>query len=99
MCGLPRGSRLWRHPASPRRGRDGPADSVGRDELAEPFNDHRHALPATDAHRLETESLVVVLQRVDERRRDAGAGHAERVTHRDRPAVDVELVTERVDTQ
>src|SRR4051812_35162074 len=67
------------------------------DGSAEALDHHGHALAAADAHRLEAERLVVVLQRVDERRRDARARHAERMTDGDRTAVDVELVTERVD--
>src|SRR3954470_24352657 len=65
--------------------------------LAEALQHHGHALATTDAHGLATELLVVVLQRVDERRRDARARHAERVADRDRATVDVELVAERVD--
>src|SRR5260370_2175826 len=59
---------------------------------AEPFEHHGHALPAADAHGFEPELLVVELQRVDQRGGDPGAGHAERVTHRDGAAVDVQLV-------
>src|SRR4051794_4980730 len=87
----PRGSSpaRWKKRASP-----APA---GRGRLAQALQHHCHALAAADAHRLETERLVVVLQRVDECRGDPRAGHAERVTDGDRAAVDVELVAERVD--
>src|SRR5260370_17618522 len=59
---------------------------------AEPFEHHGHALPAADGHGFEPELLVVDLRRVDQRGGDPGAGHAERVTHRDGAAVDVQLV-------
>src|SRR3954470_8868115 len=57
---------------------------------AEAFEDRRHTLAATDAHRLETERLVLELQPVDQRAGDARAGHAERVADGDRAAVHVE---------
>src|SRR5689334_7099496 len=66
--------------------------TLGRPASAQAFENQCHALTATDAHRFQTELLVVVLQRVDQRRGDAGAGHAEGVTDSDRAAVDVELV-------
>src|SRR4051794_12500668 len=59
---------------------------------AEAFEDRRHTLAATDAHRLETERLVLELQPVDQRAGDARAGHAERVADGDRTAVHVEAV-------
>ena len=49
----------------------------GRAPLAEALDDHGHALTAADAHRLEAEGLVLVLEGVDQRGHDAGAGHAE----------------------
>ena len=58
---------------------------------AQSFDHHRHALTAADAHRLEAERGVGLLQVVDQGGHDAGAGHAERVAERDRAAVDVEL--------
>src|SRR5690606_12193146 len=64
---------------------------------AEAFEDHGHALTAADAHGLEAELLAVVLQRVDERRGDASARHADRVADGDGTAVDVQLV--EVDAQ
>src|SRR5437764_1211726 len=64
---------------------------------AEALDHHGHALAAADAHRLEPELLVVVLQRVDERRRDPRTGHAEGVADGDGAAVDIELVAEWVD--
>lgn len=53
------------------------------------LQDHRHPLAAADAHRLEAEFAVAFLQRVDQGRGDARAGHAERVPHGDGSAVDV----------
>src|SRR3954470_22892517 len=59
---------------------------------AEPFDHHGHALATAHAHGLETELLVVETKAVDQRGGDARAGHAERMAHRDRAAVDVQLV-------
>ena len=50
---------------------------------AQSLDDHGHALAAADAHRLQAEGLVGMLQAVDERRHDARAGHAERVAEGD----------------
>src|SRR3954453_15705699 len=52
----------------------------------------RHALPAAHAHGDQPGLLVVELQRVAYRVLQSRAGHAEGVTHGDRPAVDVEPV-------
>ena len=60
--------------------------------LAEPLEEHRHALAAAHAHGLQSDRLVVELQAVQQRGGDSCAGHAERVTDRDSAAVDVELV-------
>src|SRR5207248_2240791 len=76
-----------------------PCELLAAVDLAQPFQHHRHALTAADAHRLQAPLLVVELQRVDQRAGDPGAGHAERVADRDRAAVDVELVAERVDAE
>src|SRR5207237_1860372 len=54
------------------------------------LDDHGHALAAADAHRLETDRLVEGLEVVDERRHDAGAGHAEGGAEGDGAAVRVE---------
>jgi hypothetical protein len=67
--------------------RFGPQPSSGQ-----PLEHHGHALPATDAHRLEAKPEVALLQRVDQSRGDAGTGHAEGVPDRDRAAVDVQLL-------
>src|SRR4051812_2048778 len=61
-------------------------------ESADALEDGSHALATTDAHRLESERLVLELQTVDQRAGDARAGHAERVTDGDRAAVHVEPV-------
>ena len=60
--------------------------------LGEALDDHRHALAATDAHRLEADGAAGVLEAVEQRGHDAGAGHAERVAEGDGAAVDVQLV-------
>src|SRR6187397_92404 len=56
----------------------------------EPLDDRyvRHA--AAFAHGLQAVTLVVLLQRVDQRGHQLGAGAAERMAERDRAAVDVE---------
>src|SRR5690606_35598403 len=59
---------------------------------AQALDDHRHALAAADAHRLQGELLVVELQRVDQRGGDPGARHAEGVADGDGAAVDVQLL-------
>src|SRR5690606_12662837 len=51
--------------------------SAGRS--AQALDQHGHALAAADAQRLEPDGLVEGLQVVEQRRHDAGAGHAERV--------------------
>src|SRR5947199_10108922 len=85
----------WR--GSPRRRRAGAvptnwAQYATSRGSAEPLHHHRHALPATDAHRLKADRLVVRAQPVEQRRGDARARHSERVAERDRAAVDVELL-------
>ena len=71
------------------RNQDG-AESAGGS--AQALNHHGHALAAADAHRLDAELFVGILETVDQRRHDAGTGHAERVTQRNCAAVDVELL-------
>ena len=57
------------------------------------LDDHRHALAAADAHRLEAVAACRASSRpLMQRGHDAGAGHAERVAERDRAAVHVELL-------
>ena len=60
---------------------------------AEALQHHRHALPAADAHRFQTDRLIVRAEPVEERGGDAGAGHPEGVAEGDRAAVDVELLS------
>src|ERR1700759_4738305 len=48
-------------------------------ERSDPFDDHRLALAAGDAHRLQADLLVVGLHPVEQGAHDAGAGHPERV--------------------
>src|SRR5215217_8137183 len=60
--------------------------------LRESLDDHRHALAAADAHRLQTERLVLCRKVVQQRGGDTRTRHTERVTQRDRPAGHVELV-------
>src|SRR5690349_19404400 len=57
--------------------------------LAEPLDDHGHALAAADAHRLQADGHVPLDQSVEQGVGDARAGHAEGVPHGDRAAVDV----------
>ena len=59
---------------------------------AQALDDHGHALAAADAHRLEAEGLVGVLEAVEQGGHDAGPGLAEGVAEGDGAAVDVELV-------
>src|SRR6476661_4582270 len=66
--------------------------SADRTGSGQALDDHGHALAAADAHRLDAERLVRLLEAVDQGGHDAGTGHAERVTEGDRPTVDVELV-------
>ena len=77
------------NPASGFRRRGSVVDRVWS---AQTLEHHRHALPATDAHRLDTEGLVVGLQVVQQGGGDAGTGHAERMTQGDGTTRDVELV-------
>src|SRR6188768_1476134 len=56
------------------------------------FDDHGHALTAADAHRLEAVAAAAVLEAVEQRGHDAGAGHPERVAEGDGAAVGVELL-------
>ena len=72
-----RRSRGARSGACPRAGRRGSAS-------AQALDDHRHALPAADAHRLEAPRLAGVLEAVEQRGHDPRAGHPERVAERDR---------------
>src|SRR3981189_3948541 len=74
--------------ALPTHGTRGPND----EKLAQPLDDHRHALAAADAHRLKTERLVLCREVVQQRGGDPCARHAERVTQRDRPTGHVEVV-------
>src|SRR5579872_1726479 len=78
-------------PVSPIR-RPGRPRGCGGGVSAQPLDHHGHALSATDAHGLEADRLVGVLEPVEERRHDAGSGHAEGVAEGDGAAVDVELV-------
>src|SRR5688500_14286324 len=59
---------------------------------AEALDDHGHALAAADAHRLETVGPARGLEAMDQRRHDAGTGHAEGVAQGDAAAMHVELV-------
>src|SRR5258708_9155602 len=65
--------------------------------LVQAFHDHRHPLAAADAHRLEPGGLVLFTQTAQQRAQHARPAHPERVAKRDRAAVRVELVAERVD--
>ncbi len=65
---------------------------AGAAASAEAFDDHRQALAAADAHRLEPVAAVGGLQTVDEGGHDPGAGLAERVAEGDGAAVHVELI-------
>src|SRR5687767_11259662 len=60
--------------------------------LVQALDDHRHALAAGDAHRLEPVLLVHRLEVVQQRGHDARTGLPERVPQSDRPAVRVELL-------
>ncbi|MBI2705291.1 MAG: SDR family oxidoreductase [Actinobacteria bacterium] len=82
----------WQHgPEVDKAARWNPADvgAAVADLLAKARG---HALAAADAHRFEPEGLVGLLKPVDERGHDAGAGHAEGMTQRDRATVHVQLV-------
>src|SRR5699024_2457945 len=59
---------------------------------AHPFHDHGHAHAAADTHGFKADLLVMVLQRIQQRAGDTSPRHPERMTHRDRAAVDVQLV-------
>src|SRR5580700_5918177 len=59
---------------------------------AQALDDHRHPLPAADAHRLEADRLVLGREAVEQGCHDPGACHPERVSKSDRTTVDVELV-------
>src|SRR2546428_11135533 len=67
--------------------------------LVEPLHDHGHPLAAADAHRLQPERFVLLAKSVEQRAKNARAGHAEGMAERDRAAVGVELLAVRVDTQ
>src|SRR6478736_3325353 len=59
---------------------------------SDPFDGHRDRTAATEAERGEAEPAVAPDQFVGERRDDPGATRPDRVTERDRAAVDVDLV-------
>src|SRR5207248_6343388 len=65
--------------------------------LVQPLDEHGHALAAADAHRLEPDRAVHRLEVVEQRSHDPRASHPVRMAKRDRTAVRVELVAERVD--
>src|SRR5215213_10859439 len=73
--------------------------SSGALSSVQPLDEHRHSLPAADAHRLEADRRVQRVEVVEQGAHDPGAGHAVRVAERDRAAVRVELLAERVDTE
>src|SRR5437899_9112575 len=75
------------------------ATSVTADRLAEALDNHRHPLATTNAHRFQADGLVVGGQAVEQCAQDAGPGHPERVTERDRAPMWIELVAEGVDAQ
>src|SRR5688572_6859182 len=56
------------------------------------FEQCRHALAATDAHRLEAVAAAAALQLVQHRRQDAHAGGGDRMAERDARAVDVQAL-------
>src|SRR5690606_33452869 len=58
----------------------------------EAFDDRDVGHAPALAHGLQAVALATVAQRMDERGHELGAGAAERVAERDRPAVDVEPV-------
>src|SRR5688572_21442911 len=60
-----------------------------RSDSVEALDDHRLALAAGDAHRLEADLVIVGLHDVQEGAHDPGARHAERVAQGDRTAVGV----------
>src|SRR5262245_13690227 len=68
-----------------------------QESSAEAFENQGDTLTAADAHRRQPPLLVVEAQRVRQRARDPGTGHAERVADRDRAAIDVQPV--EVDAQ
>src|SRR6185369_3293409 len=55
------------------------------------LDDHRDALPSADAERRKAERHVALLHRVQQRHEDARAAGTDRMTERDRAAVDVDL--------
>src|SRR6476659_29121 len=59
---------------------------------SDPFDGHRDGASATEAERGEAEPALAPDQFVGECRDDPGAARADRVTERDRAAVDVDLV-------
>src|SRR5580698_10130161 len=65
----------------------------------EALDEHGHALPAANAHRLEPDRLVERLEIVQQRAHDPGAGHAVGVPERDRAAVRIQLLAERIDAE
>src|SRR6188472_3795034 len=75
----------------------GPARALTSAPSVQALDEHRHALAAADAHRLEADRPVERLQVVEQRVHDPRARHAIRVAERDRAAVRVELLAERVD--
>jgi hypothetical protein len=58
----------------------------------DPLDHHGHAHPAADTHRLNTELLVVLPERVDQGACDAGAGHPKRMPNGDSSSVDIQPV-------
>src|SRR5437763_7466768 len=58
--------------------------------LLQPLDNRHVGHAAAFAHGLQAVALVALLQRVEERRHQLGAGAAERMAQRDRAAVDVE---------
>src|ERR1700709_2093583 len=73
----------------------GPPDKPGDDRSGwgwklKAFDDRHVGETAAFAHRLQAPLLVAVLERIQKRRHQLGAGGAERVAERDGAAMDVE---------
>src|SRR5664279_4793817 len=58
--------------------------------ILQPLDDGHIGHAAAFAHGLQAVALVALLQRIDQRSHQLGAGAAERVAERDRAAIDVE---------
>src|SRR5437764_15080007 len=58
--------------------------------LLQPFHNRHIGHAAAFAHGLQAVALVALLERIDERRHQFGAGAAKRMAERDRAAIDVE---------